>query len=46
MPENQNPPLKAEPAVPPPPPYQPDPKLITHIERGQRPDTDKRGREH
>ncbi len=47
MAESQNPPPKAEPpATPAAPPYQPDPKLITYIERGQRPDAGKRHRGH
>lgn len=28
--------------IPPPPPYQPDPKLITYIERDQRPKREQR----
>ncbi len=37
------PPQADKPAeIPPPPPYQPDPKLITYIERDQRPRREQR----
>lgn len=38
MADSKPPPEAAQPAkIPPPPPPQPDPQLITYIERGQRP---------
>jgi hypothetical protein len=45
MAESTTPPQAVPPVrVPPPPPFQPDPKLITYIEKGQRPSTTKRNR--